>query len=808
MEWLVTDLRYGLRRLRRSPGFALVVILTLALGIGANTVIFSVVDSVLLRPMPYPDAGRLVTILHRYPELNLNAPVNAPGFRSYRDDTHSFSGVAVEASWGANLTGLGDPLRVSAVRVSEGYFETLGVPAALGRTFTPEEDVRGANFVVVLSDALWKRQFGGDPGILGKVVNLNSDPYEVIGVMPPSFKAPFQRDAELWVPLALTEANYASFNEYLGLVARLGPGTTLASAREEMAGVAERYKADHADSYSPKWTLPVRTLRDWNTRSIRTALLVLLGAVGFVLLIACANVANLLLVRATSRSREAAVRLALGARRWHLARQLLTESVLLSLAGGVAGTALALAGIRAMSSLIDTDRLLGQSIVLDRTVFGFTALLAIVTGIVFGLAPALQASRGGVRAAMESGGRGGMGDRSAHRLRGGLVVAEFGLALTLLAGAGLLIKSFARVRDVNPGFTADHVLTFGLTLPATAYPDDASRRSFFDAVLQRIAQAPGVTSAGSTSVLPFGGSWSTSSFTVEGYTPAEGEPSPWGDIRIVSDGYAETMRIPLVAGRFFDARDRVDSRNVAVVDEELVRRYWPKQDPVGRRITFDDPTSADAQWIDVIGVVGHTAHEGLDADARVQVYLSYRQAPGVNGSSFVVRTRGEPLAAASAVTAAVHEMDPALPLARVTTMDRLIDQSVGQRRLAVLLLTAFAVIGLLLAATGIYGVMSQMVNQRAKEMGLRMALGAGVTSVLGLVLRKGLVLAGFGVGLGVLGSLGLTRLLDSQLYNVNATDPVTFIGVTVLLVGVGLVACVLPASRAARLDPVTTLRQE
>ncbi len=808
MEWLVTDLRYGLRRLRRSPGFAAVVILTLALGIGANTVIFSVVDSVLLRPMPYPEADRLVTIQHRYPGLDLNAPVSAPGFRSYRDETKSFEGVAVQASWGANLTGQGEPSRVSASRVSADFFGTLGVPAALGRTFTAEEDVPGNQYEAVLSDALWKRQFGGDPGILGKVIELNAQPYTIIGVMPPSFYSVFGRDVELWVPLALGEQQYASGNEYLALTARLAPGISLESASAEMARFAETIKSDHAGEYPDDWTLRVRTLRDIATASIRTPLLILLGAVGFVLLIACANVANLLLVRATSRSREAAVRLAMGARRWHLARQLLAESVLLSLAGGVVGTALAWAGVRGLAAIIDTNRLLGGSIVLDRTVFAFTALLAIVTGIVFGLAPALQASRGGVRAAMEAGGRGAMGERSGHRLRSLFVVAEFGLALTLLAGAGLLIKSFARVRDVDPGFTVDHVLTFGLTLPATSYPDDPSRRAFFDAVLQRIRQVPGVSDAGSTSVLPFGGSWSTSSFSVEGYTPADGEPFPWGDIRVVSDDYASTMRIPVVAGRFFDARDQAGSPNVAVVDEELVRRYWSKESPIGRRITFDDPTNADAEWIEVVGVVAHTAHEGLDADPRVQVYFSYRQAPNVSGSSFVVRTRGEPLGEVSAVTAAVHELDPALPLARVTTMDALIDQSVGQRRLAVLLLTAFAVIGLLLAATGIYGVMSQMVNQRAKEMGLRMALGAGVTSVLGLVLRKGLVLAGFGVGLGVLGSLGLTRLLDSQLYNVNATDPVTFIGVTALLVGVGLAACVLPASRAARLDPVTTLRQE
>jgi predicted permease len=807
MEWFAGDVRYGLRRLRRSPGFSLLVVATLALGIGANTVIFSVVDSVLLRPLPYAEPERLVTIQHRYPGLDLNAPVSAPGFRSYRDETRSFSGLAVQAGWGANLTGLGEPMRVVASRVSAGFFETLGVAAALGRTFRQEEDVRGSHFVVVLSDGLWQRQFGGDPAILGKVINLNAEPYEVIGVMPPGFRALFQRTGELWVPLALTEEQFASGNEYLSVTARLAQGVSLESATAEMARFAETIKSDNPGNYPDDWTLRVTTLREVATGGIRTALLVLLGAVGFVLLIACANVANLLLVRATSRAREAAVRLAMGARRWHLARQLLAESVLLSLAGGIAGTALAWVGIRGLAAVIDTDRLLGQPIALDGSVYAFTALVAVATGVLFGLAPALQASRGSVRDAMEAGGRGGMGDRGGQLLRKGFVVAEFGLALTLLAGAGLLVRSFARIQAVDPGFDADNTLTFGITLPPAEYPNDTVRAAFFDAVLARIAAVPGVLGAGSTSVLPFGGSWSTSSFTVEGYTVPDGGVNPWGDIRIVSDGFAEALRIPIVAGRFFDSRDRDGSTAVTVVDEELVRRYWPDQDPIGKRITFDDPTSADAEWIEVIGVVGHTAHEGLDADPRVQVYFSYRQA-NVGGSSIVVRTRGEPLAALAAVTAAVREVDPDLPLAGPNTMARLVRDSTGQRRLAVVLLGVFAFIGLLLAATGIYGVMSQMVSQRAKEMGLRMALGAGIPSVLGLVVRQGMVLAGLGTGLGVAGALALTRVLETQLFEVRATDPATLVGVTALLAGVGLVATLIPALRAARLDPVTTLRQE
>ena len=809
MDWITHDLRYAFRRVTRNPGFAGLVIATLALGIGANTAIFSVINAVLLRPLPYQDPDALVTINHRYPSIDLDASVSAGGFRDYRDRTRGFSNVAVQSGWGANLTGYGEPIRITASRVSADYFATLGIPAAHGRMFRPEEDVPGNHFVVVVSDGLWRRQFGADPGVVGRAISLNGEPYEIVGVMPPGFRSFFNRASELWIPLGLTEEQLGAgrTNEWLALTARLGPGVTVDQARDEMAAFAETLKQETPDQYPPNWTLKVTTLNEVATGALRPALLVLLGAVAFVLLIACANVANLLLARAAGRMREVAVRLAMGARRWHLVRQLLVESTMLSVAGGVLGTALAWAGVRALTTAFDPEDLLGRALTIDATVLVFTGLIAVVTGILFGLAPALQTSRTNVRDTLQEGGRGAAADRSGHLLRRSFVVAEFGLALTLLAGAGLFLKSFARVQGVDPGFEPENLLTANLALPAVQYPNDTVRIAFFDRLRTRIAALPGVSGAGLTTVLPFGGSWSTGSFSVEGHTPGEGEQRPWGDIREASPGFFEAMGIPLVRGRTFSEADGPGTARVVVIDEGLARRYWPDADPIGRRITRQNPESPEAAWWEVVGVVGHTAHEGLDADARVQLYFSSRQrVPPF--AALVVRTRGEPLAAVAAVRAAVLEIDPQMPLAGIATMESLIDRSVGQRRLAMILLGVFAAIGLLLAATGIYGVMSHMVTQRAQEVGVRMAMGADRTDVLRMVLVQGGKLAGIGVGLGVAGSLALTRFVQNQLFDVRATDPVTFVSVTALLAGVGLLATAIPALRATRMDPVEALRQE
>jgi putative ABC transport system permease protein len=803
------DVRHALRRLARNPAFSALVVLTLALGIGANTAIFSVVDSVLLRPLPYRDPERLVVIEHRYPSIDLDAPVSAPGFRAYRDRTRSFEHVAVDRGWGGNLTGAGEPVFVFAQRVSAGWFETYGVAPALGRVFRPEEDVPGRDLVTVVSNGFWQQQLGGDPAVLGRTLSFNGRSYEVVGVMPPGFQSFFGRRSELWLPLALTEEELAetSGSEFLNATARLAPGTTLEQARAEMRSFAETRKQELGDGYPLDWTLTVTPLHEQATGAVRPAVLLLFGAVGFVLLIACANVANLVLARGAGRRREIAIRMAMGASRAQLVRQMLIEATVLAIAGAVLGTALAWAGLRALTASFDPANLLGRSIEMDLGVLVFTLALAIVTGIGFGLVPALQVAGSAMQETLHEGGRAAIAGRAGTLLRRAFVVAEFGLALALLAGAGLLLKSFARVNAVDPGFDPRNLLTANVALPLASYADDVARRAFFDRAIARIAAVPGVAAVGVTSVLPFSGNWTTGSFAVEGYTPADGELAPWGDQRVVSPGFTEAMRIPLLRGRFFEESDDADAPGVVVVDEQMVKRYWPNTDPIGKRISLDSAPDADSRWLTVVGVVGHAAHEGLDAEARVQVYFPLSTSPRPY-MAFAIRTEGAPMAALPSVRAALAEIDPALPLASVETMENLIERSVGQRRLAVVLLSIFAAIGLTLAATGIYGVMSYDVAQRVQELGVRMALGAGRRDVLGMVLAHGARLAGIGVVLGVLASLALTRAIQSLLFGVRATDVQTFAAVAVLLAGVGLLATMVPALRAVRLDPVRALRQE
>ncbi len=809
MDTLRQDVRYSLRRLRAAPAFAATVIVTLALGIGANTAIFSVVNALLLRPLPYHAPERLVTIEHLYPSLDgLQAPVSAPGFADYRDETTSFARMAVSAGWGPNLTGTGEPERLTGARVSGHYFETLGVAPLLGRALRPEEDRPGDERVVVLSHGLWLRLFGGDSSAVGRRLQLNGDAYEVVGVMPPGFRDFFNRRAELWRPLALPPEQYTGpgrTSEWLNLTARLKPGVPPERAQLELREFAERLKQEYADAYPRDWSLVLTTLTDKGTGDARPALLVLLGAVGFVLLIACANVANLLLARGAARTREVAVRTALGAPRRALVRQLLVESLLLALLGGAVGLLIGWVGVRALVAWNPADLAWASDIRVDGVVLAFTALVAVVTGVVFGLAPALQTTRADVQTTLREGGRGLQAERGTQTLRRALVVAEVALALVLLAGSGLLLKSFARLQGVDPGFETERLLTFNVALPAAKYASDTQRIAFFDALLPRLAAIPGVQAAGGTSDLPFGGGWSTGSFAVEGHTPAEGEPNPWGDIRYVTPDFHRTLGVRLLRGRFLQESDGPASPPVVVVDEEMVRRYWPDADPIGKRITFG-PDSAP-EWIEVVGVVGHTMHEGLDADARVQLYFSYRQA-NLGQMTVALRTVGDPLRLTGAARAAVREQDPDQPISNVRTMDDLVSATVGSRRLAAVLLTVFAGVALLMAAVGIYGVMSFAVAQRTRELGVRMALGAHRGDVLRLVVRQGLGLVLVGVAVGLVGALGLTRLIASQLYAVRPTDPATFATVAVTLVLIALLAILVPAARATRLDPVVALREE
>ena len=814
MDTALQDLRYSLRRLAKSPGFTAIVVLTLALGIGANTAIFSAVNAVLLRPLPYRDAHRLVTVEHLYPSLDLEAPVSVPGFLDYKRLARSFESMAVQTGWQANLTGVDEPVRMQGQRVTGEFFTTLQVPALLGRTLQPGEDTEGRARVAVLSHDAWRRIFGAAPDIVGRSLSLNGESYEVVGVMPSGFRDFFNREAEVWAPLVfepeqMTDENRTS--EFLNLIGRLRPGVPVEQASGELRTLAGQLKRDHPDDYPPDWSLMVTPLSVQATGNVRPALLVLLGAVGFVLLIACANVANLLLARAASRSKEIAVRTALGATRERLLRQLLTESALVSLAGGAVGLLLAHAGVRALVAADIGNLPRADEIGIDGTVMLFTLLVSLLAGVLFGLAPAIHTAAPDLHGALKEGGRGTTADRGSHALRRSLVVTEVALALTLLTGAGLLLKSFARLQRVDPGFDPTSLLTFNLALPQVRYPSDTSQIAFFDQVFPAIARVPGVVGVGGTSVMPFGGNWATGSFEIEGYQPPENQPGPWGDIRVVSPHYFETLRIPLLRGRYLTDEDREDTRAVAVIDQEFVRRYWPTENPIGKRFTFGPPDGVTDttrnEWIEIVGVVGHAAHEGLDADPRIQLYLPYRQT-ALPFMAVAVRTRGNPDRYVNLVRDAVRSVDPDQPISGIAPMEELLSRSVGQRRLSMMLLSLFSGIALVLASVGIYGVMSYSVTQRSRELGVRIALGADRSDVLRLVLRQGMRLAALGIGIGLAAALALTRLIESQLYGVTATDPGTFAGVAAVLAGTALLANLIPAIRATRLDPAVVLREE
>jgi predicted permease len=803
-------MRYAIRRLVHQPGFSLVVVLTLALGIGANTAIFSLVNAVLLRTLPYDHPDRLITLDHYYPDLNnLEAGFAVPSFKEITERTHVFEAFAVTGRWNVNLTGTGEPEKLNGSYASADFFKVFGVAPMLGRTFLPDDGRPGSEKVVVLGYGLWERRFGSDREIVGKKVVLGGEPFEVIGVMPRGFYSIFNRRIEIWAPAIFKPEQYgdnARTNEFLVALGRLRPGIPVDQARREVTAFAEGLKHDHPSSYDRTWTIETRSFQEFNTARLRPALLVLLGAVGLVLLIACANIANLLLARSEARTREMAVRAAIGATRRDLVRQLLTESLLLSGAGAVAGLGVAVAAIQALIALSPVDQIPAQGVTIDGTVLLYTFAIALATGFIFGFAPALHASRTDLQHTLKDGGR-TAGDQQGRWLRRVLVVAEMAVALMLLVGAGLLLRSFARLQDVSPGFDPTHIATMGVTLPNTKYKDDASLVNFFTAARRKIAALPGVVSVGATSNIPFGANWGTGSFTVEGYQQPKGQPGPWGDLRLVTPGYFEAIKVPLIRGRFFTDADRADSMPVVVVDSEAVRRFWPNADPLGKRVTFDDSSKPDAKWLSVVGVVDHTAHEGLDAEHRVQLYFVYPQL-AQRQMTLAVRTAGDPAAIVNAVRRAIRDVDPDQPISDVATMDTLMDRAVGQRRLLMTLLATFAALAMVLAALGIYGVMAFDVTRRSQEIGVRMALGAARSNVLGLVLRQGLALAGIGVGLGLILAAVFKRVLQAQLFGIEATDPLTFLSVAGGLLAVATIATLLPALRATRVNPVQALRYE
>ena len=805
------DVRHAVRMLLKNPGFTIVAVIAVALGIGANSAMFSVINAVLLRPLPYHEPDRLVTIWEESPQRDMyEIPVSLANFRDWEDQNNVFEHISVYTFTNLNLSGAGEPEQLLAVRSSANLFSLIGAAPLLGRPFVPEEDNEGASRVVILSQGLWQRRFSSDSGIVGRSLTLNNQSYTVVGVMPANFQFPIgfgylgkvlNDPVDLYVPLAAAskEAVRGSFAFFS--IGRLKPGVSIDQARAEMTAIESRLE----QQYPANTGIGINLIptHEQTVKEIRPALLVLLGAVAFLLLIACTNIANLLLARAASREREIAIRTALGASRLRVLRLLLTESVILSLAGGCLGLLLALWGTDALMALAPDNIPRLNEVGVDGRVFGFTLAVSLLTGIVFGLIPAIHASKPHLNEALKEGSRGSTGGVAGKRIRSILVAVEVALSLVLLIGAGLMIRSFSRLHQMNLGFDPDNVVALNVSLSRSKYPEARQRVAFFQAALERLQSLSGVQSAGATSGLPLTLSVSGSDFRIEGRP----EPEPGKEMiintRSVSPGYFGTLGIPLIKGRDFSDRDNSDDSRVAVINSDLARIYFHDEDPLGKRITFDE----GASWLSIIGIIDDVKQLGLDSSAKPEVYFPYPQAAGPS-MSIVVRTASNPLSLVAAMKDQIQEIDKDLPVAGVKTMGQLLSESVSGRRFNMLLLTIFAGVALVLAAVGIYGVLSYSVSQRTHEIGIRMALGAQTSEVLKLVVGQGMLLTLAGLSAGVVASLFLTRLMSSMLFGVTATDPTTFVAVSVLLAGVAVGACFMPARRAAKVDPMVALRYE
>jgi putative ABC transport system permease protein len=803
-EWW-RDVRYGAHLLVKAPSFAAVAIVTLALGIGANTAIFSVIQAVLLRPLPYEEADRLV-LLTEWSEQVPEMSFSVANFKDVRDQAAVFESVV--AYNGANfvLTGAGgEAERLNGRQVTSGLVSTLRTPLLLGRGLTPEDDKPGAPPVALLSEGFWERRFGRDPAVLGRTLTLSGDSFTVVGVLPGDLHGSW-KTIEVFTPLLRLEDRIGGDKNRgnhpgIYVIGRLKAGVSVDGARREVVALARRLAQEHPGS-NARQSMTLEPLLEAMVGELRPALLLLLGAVALVLLIACANVANLLLARATLRAKEVAVRMALGAGRGRLLRQLLTESVLLALAGGVVGVTLAFGGLRALVASLPATVPRADEIGLDLPVLAATVGLSVLTGLVFGVAPAWRMLSPNLSEPLREGGRGAVGH--GHRLRDTLVVGEISLALVLLVGAGLLLRSFLKVMDADPGFRPAGVLTATLPLSAASLADHAQRAAFLERVLEEARAMPGVEAAGAT--LPLLGGWQ-SSFNVEGKPEPPPGQRPSADIARVSPDYFRAMGIRVREGRVFDARDRAEAPRVCVVDETFARTHWPGRSPLGKRVKFGRLDDDRNPWLEVVGVVAHVKNYGVDEASRVELYLPYLQ-DSVSSLTLVVRAAGRPGALSAALRAAVRAADAGVPVFSVRTLEDLLDERTAQRRLAVVLIGVFAGIALLLAAGGIYGVMSYAVAQRTQEIGIRMALGAEGRHVARLVLRHGAVMAAGGIGIGLVVALALARLIRSLLFQTSTADPPTFSLVPLLLLSVALLACYAPARRATRVDPQTALRYE
>ena len=798
---LAQDVRYGARLLLRQRAVTSIAVLTLAIGIGANTALFSAVDAVLLRPLPYPDPDQLVMVWEKRPAEGVMDNVVAPA--DYLDWTHLntvFSAIAAQTTSTADLTGVGEPVRLFAGMVSPAFFDVLGIKPALGRTFRSDEAVPGQHHVVILGDGIWRTRFGADPAVIGRRLRLNGVSWDVVGVLPPTFEFP-DKTIDIWSPLPI-EGGQAQprANHFLSVYARLKPGRTVAQARAEMDGIGQRLEKEFPDTNRGHGAF-VTPMHDQFVQPVRTGLLLLLGAVAFVLLIACVNIANLLLARAASRTREMAVRAAVGASRARLLGQALTESVMLALLGGTAGVLVARWSIGLLPLLVPTDApVLGiDRLRLDVRVLAFALGVSVATGLLFGLLPAWQMSRADVNRGLKEGGRSAAGAR--RRLRSALVVVEIALASLLLVGAGLTLRSFRSLLASDSGISPDHVLSATVALPGSRYREPAQQATTFQNIERRLAAIPGVRAVGATSHLPLSGADSRRGIAIEGRQPTPDVPTR-AHPRGVLPGYFRTMGITVIAGRSFADADAARAPEVVIVNQTMARRYWPGTSPIGRRVRL----VGEENWRQVVGIVQDVRHWGLDRPVNPELYFPALQYP-FGTMSFVVQSSEDPAALVSAIRENVRAVDPNLPVSSVRTMNDVAASSLNARRIVLILIAVFAALALVLAAAGIYGVMSHLVALRAAEIGVRMSLGADATRIMTLVVREGIVQALAGLALGMTAGVILMRALSSWLYSVSPFDPMTLVSVAVMLLLTALLACTAPARRAMRVDPVVALRQ-
>ena len=815
----MNDLRFAFRQLRKSPSFTTIAIIALALGIGANTAMFSVVDAILIRPLSFPQSDRLAMIWQTNPEVAKMgfpiAPTSVPDFQDWRTQAKSFEVISALEGWTANLTGNEEPERLSGARVSANLFSLLRVPPVLGRSFADGEDQLGRNHVVILSAELWQRRFGADRAIIGRKLILDQEPYTVIGVMPPRFTFPvdtglpaymtFGARCEIWTPFAPSEGRTKNRGAHnLAVIGRLKPGVSLTTAQTEMNTLAARFARQYPET-SKDWGIQLVTLKAQAAVGSERTLAVLMSAVGCILLIACANVANLLLARGLGRQKEIAIRRALGASRGRIVRQLLTESVLLALAGGLLGILFAIWGADLLLAIAPASLPRLSEVRIDAGVLVFTLLVSLATGVLFGLAPALQSSRLGLSEKLKEGDRGSTAGHA--RLRNGLIVSEVALALMLLIAAGLLIESFARLARVRPGFNPESVLTFNITLPDNPYHDRARATAFYDQVVRRIENLPGVKAAAASNALPLSGEEEVDGFQIEGRPkPAPGQIQT-ANFRWVTPDYFRVLQIPLKRGRAFSERDKADAPAVAIIDETMARLYFPGINPIGQRFKGSDEDKKGRPR-EIVGIVGDVRHSSLDAKPPPHLYLPQAQ-EGRAGMMVAVRSVGtQPTALLQMVRREIAAVDPNVPIADIRTMEEMVESSVAPWRFTMALLSAFAGVALLLASVGIYGVLAYSVNQRRREIGIRMSLGAQRRDVLQLFLSQGMAVTLLGIVIGLGGAWAVTRIMRSLLFSVSPTEPLVFLAGPLAFAVVALLASFFPARKAAQVNPVIALRSE